>query len=127
MIAELAIGTAAVPDSQPGEAVAVVVPIIPPMPSDAYDVTILRPARIPTGDFKVTKQTATEVTVTVTRPLGNAGAVTIHAICTQAVAHKTPAELLAQQAATDALKADVATLKTTVAALVEAVKIKPPK
>jgi hypothetical protein len=83
MITDLAIGSAVIPQSKPGETVAVVISLQSPMPSAKYDVLILRAASIPLSDIKVTKQTATEVTVTITRPNGHSGAGSIHVICVE--------------------------------------------
>lgn len=91
MISAFALGTAALPESGPGESVDVVVPLQHPMPSDKYEVSILRAASIPLSNFKVKTQTATEVTITVTRPNGHAGAASIHVICTQ-TAGNAPAQ-----------------------------------
>lgn len=84
MITAFALGTAAIPESKPGEAVTVAIPLQTPMPSATYDVSILRAASIPLTDIRITKQTAAEVTVTVTRPNGHAGAGnSIHVICVE--------------------------------------------
>jgi hypothetical protein len=129
MIAEWSVGTAAIPESSPGQAIDVVVKLQAPMPSASYEVLLLRAASIPLSDIKVKSKTATEVTVTITRPNGHAGAGNaVHVLCLQSAAQRMPAELVAQQAALDALKADVAGLKSTVTTLSDIVnKIKPPK
>lgn len=129
MITEWSVGTAAIPESNPSQAIDVVVKLQTPMPSASYDVQILRAASIPLSDIKVKSQTATDVTVTVTRPNGHAGTGNaVHVLCLQSAAQRMPAELLAQRAAHDALKADVAALKSTVATLSDIVnKIKFPK
>jgi hypothetical protein len=83
MISAFSMGTAALPTSMPNEAVDVVISLQSPMPSAKYDVLILRAASIPLSDIKVTKQTATEVTVTITRPNGHSGSGSIHVICVE--------------------------------------------
>lgn len=87
MIAELAVGSATIPDSQPDEAVDVAIVLRPPMPSADYDAELLLPAGIPDEDVKITSKTATEVNVTVIRPQGNTSTppAVIHAICVKRV------------------------------------------
>jgi hypothetical protein len=78
MIGAFSLGSAAIPASMPGEAVEVVVTLQAPMPSDDYDVFILRSVAIPLEDLEITRQTARDVTVTITRPRGSTGSPGIH-------------------------------------------------
>lgn len=84
LIAELAMGQAEIPESEPAEPVVVVVPIEPSMsPPYDYDVTVLRPSTLPPEDVEVTAQDADEVELTVTRPDGFAGTpgLTVNVLC----------------------------------------------
>lgn len=82
MVAELAMGTAEIPESAPAEPVVVVVDIVPNMSTNDYDVSLILPSTLPLADVAVTDKTTNDVTLTVTRPDGYAGSpLVVHVLC----------------------------------------------